>query len=119
MHGIVKTFLKKISVKQFEWHTLIGIGDAAHTGVISGAIWAIKGSIIGMLSHYLNFKEMPHIMVTPHFQAVVSQTKIKCIFQFRIGHAILAGLKLIKFWKGGLPHFKSKTDFSKEKTKSI
>ena len=103
-------------MKRFEWHTIIGLGDAAHTGMITGAIWAIKGGIIGLISHYIKLKEMPKITVTPHFQAAVIQTEFTCIFQFRIGYAILAGLKLIKFWKGGRPNFKKKTaNFQRKK----
>ncbi|PLS06663.1 DUF2953 domain-containing protein [Neobacillus cucumis] len=109
---IVKKFLQKVTIKNFEWQTLIGVGDAAHTGMMTGALWAVKGGIVGLLSHYMRLKEMPYLSVNPHFQAVVIHTRISCMFQFRIGYAILAGLKLIKFWKGGKPHLKSSnTDF--------
>jgi hypothetical protein len=64
-------------------------------------------------------KVMPNLSVTPHFQAAVIQSRLSCIFQFRIGHAILAGLKLIKFWKGGKPRLKRKSDYPDEKTKSV
>ncbi|MBV7507385.1 DUF2953 domain-containing protein [Bacillus sp. sid0103] len=119
LHRIVRKFLRKVSIKSLEWDTLIGVGDAAHTGMITGAIWALKGSLIGLVSHYLKLLVMPKITVTPHFQAAVMQTRLTCIIQFRIGHAILAGLKLFKFWKGGLPHFKKKTNFANDKTKSV
>jgi hypothetical protein len=119
LHRIVRKFFRKVTMKGLEWNTLIGLGDAAHTGTITGAIWAFKGSIIGLLSHYFKLKEMPKISVTPHFQAAVIQTRFTCIIQFRIGYAILAGLKLFKFWKGGLPHFKKKTNFANDKTKSV
>ncbi|MED3563636.1 DUF2953 domain-containing protein [Bacillus xiapuensis] len=119
MHLIIRKFFKKISVKQFEWHTLFGVGDAAHTGVLCGGLWTIKGGITGLLSNYFKLKEMPVLTVTPHFQATVIQTQVSCIFQFRIGHAIFAGLKLIKFWKGGRPKLKSNTNLSKEKNKSV
>ena len=52
---------------------------------------------------------MPNISVQPQFQMAISQTSFKCMLQFRIGHAIIAGIKLLKFWKGGRPHFKSKS----------
>lgn len=116
---IVRKFFEKVTVKQFDWHTMIGVGDAAQTGIIAGAIWTVKGSIVGLLSHYLKLKQMPNLSVSPQFQLAIIQTRFSCIFQFRIGHAILAGLKLIKFWKGGRPHFKTNTNFSKEKTKSV
>jgi len=119
MNVIVRKFMKRIIIKHFEWHSLVGVGDAAHTGTITGALWAIKGSIIGMLSHFLRLKEMPVLSVTPHFQLAIIQTRITCIFQFRIGYAILAGLKLIKFWKGGRPNLKMNTAYSKEKTKTV
>ncbi|MBT2697783.1 DUF2953 domain-containing protein [Bacillus sp. ISL-40] len=119
LHRIVRKFFRKVTMKGLEWNTLIGLGDAAHTGTITGAIWAFKGSIIGLLSHYFKLKEMPKITVTPHFQAAVIQTRFTCIIQFRIGYAILAGLKLFRFWKGGFPHFKKKTNFANDKTKSV
>ncbi|WP_026563313.1 DUF2953 domain-containing protein [Bacillus sp. UNC41MFS5] len=119
LHRIIRKFFRKVTMKGLEWNTLIGLGDAAHTGTITGAIWAFKGSIIGLISHYLKLKEMPKITVTPHFQAAVIQTRLTCIIQFRIGYAILAGLKLFRFWRGGLPHFKKKTNFANDKTKSI
>jgi hypothetical protein len=116
---VVKKFLKKVSVKKVEWHTIVGVGDAAITGIVSGGLWAIKGSLIGFLSHSLKLREMPHLTVTPHFQQAIIQTRITCIFQFRIGNAILAGMKMIKFWKGGRPNLRTKTNLSKEKTNSI
>jgi hypothetical protein len=119
LHEIVRSFFNKVTIKKFEWHTLFGAGDAAHTGMLIGVIWAIKGSIIGLLSKYLRLKVYPNLTVTPHFQFTIVQTRVSCIFQFRIGYAILAGLKLIKFWKGGLPNFKKNADFSKEKTKTV
>lgn len=119
LHQIVRKFFRRVTLKGLEWNTLIGLGDAAHTGTITGAIWAFKGSIIGLLSHYFKLTEVPKISVTPHFQAAVIQTRLTCIIQFRIGYAILAGLKLFKFWKGGLPHFKKKANFANDKTKSV
>lgn len=119
MNVIVSKFLKRIVIKHFEWHTLVGLGDAAHTGIITGALWSIKGGIIGILSNFMRLKKMPILSVTPHFQLAIIQTRITCIFQFRIGYAILAGLKLIKFWKGGRPNFKTNAAYSKEKTKTV
>ncbi|WP_442595483.1 DUF2953 domain-containing protein [Neobacillus sp. D3-1R] len=108
LHSIVKHFLTKVKVKKVEWHSVIGVGDAMYTGVLTGAIWALKGSIVGLISHYMKLKDMPRMTVTPYFQQTVNQTRFRCMFQFRIGQAMLAGIKLIKFWKGGRPHFETK-----------
>ncbi|WP_235842044.1 DUF2953 domain-containing protein [Neobacillus fumarioli] len=117
LHVIVKGFLRKVSIEKLEWETLIGLGDAAHTAIATGTLWSMKGSLIALLSHYLKLKDMPKLLITPHFQAAVIQTRFTCMIQFRIGYAILAGLKLMKFWKGGKPHFNS--DYSTEKTKTV
>jgi len=121
-HRILRRFLKKVNVAQVEWHSTMGVGDAAITGMLTGALWAIKGSIIGMLSHYFRLLDNPNVSVQPQFQMAISQTSFKCMLQFRIGHAIIAGIKLLKFWKGGRPHFKSKSLSglsSQEKMKSV
>jgi hypothetical protein len=119
LNRIIKKFLKKVSVKKFEWNTIIGVGDALYTGVISGALWTIKGSLMGLLSDYFSFKEMPQLMVHPNFNQMIARTNLSCMFQFRTGHAMLAGLKLVKFWKGGKPSLKSTKIVTNEKSKSL
>lgn len=119
LHRIVRKFCKKTLVKQFEWYSQVGAGDAAHTGMVTGAIWAVKGSIIGIIGQYFRVLEMPKVMVVPDFNRAITQTKLICIFQFRIGNALLVGIKLLTFWKGKRPNLKSKTIISNEKTKSV
>lgn len=121
LHKIVRSFLKKISVTKVEWHSVVGIGDAALTGSLTGALWAAKGGLIGLISHYFKLKEMPIISITPSFQKAISQTNFQCMIQFRIGYAMLAGIKLVKFWKGGRPNFQSEQlkFISKDKAKSV
>jgi hypothetical protein len=119
LNRIIKKFLKKVSVHKFEWNTVIGVGDALYTGVISGALWTVKGSLVGLLSEYFSFKEIPQIMVHPNFNQMMTSTDLSCMFQFRTGHAMLAGLKLVKFWKGGKPRLKSTTIVNNEKSKSL
>lgn len=107
-HKIIRGFLKKVTIRNIEWHTMVGVGDAAATAVITGAFWAAKGGVIGIMSQYMKLKEMPVMTITPSFQQTISITSFKCMFQVRVGHAILAGIKLVKYWKGGWPDFKSK-----------
>ena len=121
LHKIIRDFLRKITLRKIEWHTIVGVGDAAATGVITGAFWAVKGGLIGVLSHYMNLKDMPVMSITPSFQHAISITSFKCIFQVRVGHAILAGIKLVKYWKGGWPEFKTKplSVLSGDKTNTV
>lgn len=108
LHKIIRRFLKKIKIKKLEWHSQFGIGDAAHTGLLTGAAWAIKGSVIGVMSQYMKLKTNPVVTITPEFNQFCSRTKLQCIFQFRIGQAMWAGIQFIKYWKGGRPKLKSK-----------
>lgn len=121
LHKIIRDFLSKITLRKIEWHTMVGVGDAAATGVITGAFWAVKGGVIGLLSHYMKLKDMPVMSITPSFQHAVSITSFKCMIQVRVGHAILAGIKLVKYWKGGWPDFKTKplSVLSGDKTNTV
>lgn len=121
LHKIIRKFLKHVTIRNLEWHTFAGLGDAAHTGMITGALWAIKGSILGIISHYMKLKTPPRITVTPHFQFSVSQTAISCMIHFRVGHAMFAGIKLIKYWKGGRADFRTKplSALSDDGTKTV
>ncbi|KAB7667988.1 DUF2953 domain-containing protein [Bacillus sp. B1-b2] len=107
LHRIVKYFLSKLTIKNMEWSTIVGLGDAAHTGMVTGAIWAGKGGIIGIISQYMKLANMPKINIYPQFQGVASETLFTCMIQFRIGHAMMAGIKLVKFWKDGFPNLKT------------
>lgn len=121
LHKIIRRFLKKVKITQLEWNTLLGTGDAALTGMLTGAAWTVKGGIIGIISSYFKLHVMPQIYVQPHFQLAVAQTSFKCMLHFRTGHAMVAGIKLLKFWKGGRPQFRTKplSALSNDKTKPV
>lgn len=102
LHHIVRNFLRKVRVKTFEWRSHIGIGDAAYTGMIVGGLWALKSSIIGLFTNYLDFKVKPTYTITPDFQQLRAEAYLSCIFQFRVGQAMWAGIKMIRFWRGNI-----------------
>jgi hypothetical protein len=108
LYILVRKFLKTVKIKQLEWNSIVGVKDAALTGVLTGIVWSIKGGIVGVLSHYMKLMAQPQISVHPSFRIPISQTKIKCMFKIRIGNAILAGLKILKFWRNGKASFKTK-----------
>lgn len=108
LHKIVKAFLKRVHMKKFNWFTEVGTGDAASTGVLVGVLWSIKGGILTVLSNYLLMQRPPQMAIYPDFHRLASKTEITCMLQFRIGYAMLAGIKFIKGWKGGSTPFKTK-----------
>jgi hypothetical protein len=108
LHRVVKKFTKKIHVRKLEWITSFGVGDAAHTGMLAGVIWGLKGNFIGLLYHYTQVEMKPKLIVNPLFTQLYSETNIACMLSFRIGHAIIAAIRLLKQWKklrkGGVHH---------------
>jgi hypothetical protein len=119
LHKIVKKFLRKVHITQLDWQTILGIGDAAHTGILVGVGWTVKGCLLGVINQYIRLEVQPNIAIIPSFQRAYSETKLVCIFHFRIGHAMFAGIRLVKFWKGGKPKFRTAplSILSKEKSK--
>ncbi len=101
-YKIIKRFLTHVHIDTFLWKTKIGTGDAMQTGVLTGAIWGIKGSIIGIISHYMRLTEKPMLAVIPDYQHSSYETSFECILRFRIGYLIGTGIRiLIKYVKGG------------------
>ncbi|MBD1380126.1 DUF2953 domain-containing protein [Metabacillus arenae] len=107
LNKITRKFLKHVKVIKFEWHSLLGVGDAALTGMVVGTAWTLKGMVVGLVSSYMNLKTMPVMMIEPDFYHLRSKTTLQCIISFRFGNAMLAGLRFVKYWKGGRPWFKN------------
>lgn len=105
-HTIVRKFMKKVSINSFKWETEIGTGDAALTGSASGLLWGVKGNVLGIMTNYLRLKTRPQINVVPQFQQMLLKTSFECMVSFRIGHAIFAGIKVLRHWKKGRTLFK-------------
>ena len=97
---IIKKFLKTVKVQHLEWHSKIGVKEADNTAKLIGMIWSAKGLTIGMLSRYMKLMIRPDVSLIPSFQQPVSQTRFLCMFKVRAGNAILAGFKILKYWKG-------------------
>lgn len=100
LQKIVRRFLKHVQVTEFRWKSVIGIKDAALTGIICGSAWAIKGSCITLLDQNLKLKIMPEIEVIPFFFQAESKTDLTCILSFRMGHAMGAAIRLLTYWRG-------------------
>ncbi|MCY7767228.1 MULTISPECIES: DUF2953 domain-containing protein [Bacillus] len=91
------SILAHLHITKLEWVTVVGIQDAAVTGVLTGAVWGVKGGIAAMLYDHLDFVNKPVYKVIPSFQVPVSKTHFQCIFFFRFGHAMLAAFKFVKY----------------------
>ncbi|USB35042.1 DUF2953 domain-containing protein [Paenibacillus sp. YPG26] len=88
--------LREVKVRHLDWTTELGLSDAVHTAQLTGALYGVKYSLVGMLSYQLRLLVPPKLFVIPiygnqpHFS-----TKMTCIAEIRCGYAIYAGLVLI------------------------
>ncbi|MCJ7839718.1 DUF2953 domain-containing protein [Lederbergia sp. NSJ-179] len=96
---ILARFLNKIKIKQFEWRTTIGLGDAADTGVASGAIWSLKGTLVSWVRNYLSFYQKPLLDVQPNYQQMTFESTCQCMMQIKVGNAIWTAYRLARQWK--------------------
>ncbi|AMV11971.1 UNVERIFIED_ORG: DUF2953 family protein [Anoxybacillus amylolyticus] len=100
LHEIMKQFYRHVTITKWEWKTRIGTGDAASTGLLVGLGWSLKYMIIGAASRYMNMKTTPAVAIVPAYDRAASETVFLCMIQFRIGHAMVAGLRVVKHWRG-------------------
>ncbi|GGH24787.1 DUF2953 domain-containing protein [Paenibacillus segetis] len=88
--------LKRISFHKLDWSTNVALSDAAHTATLTGALWGIKTTLVGGLSHRVSLLQRPKLFVVPVFGCPpLFSTEIHCIAKIRCGYAIYAGLILI------------------------
>ncbi|TGU50333.1 DUF2953 domain-containing protein, partial [Mesorhizobium sp. M00.F.Ca.ET.186.01.1.1] len=74
---LIRDLCKQIHCTKLEWHTLLGTGQAAETGAITGVIWGVKSLIVGVLSHSISLRTMPALSVQPVWNDAVIQTTFR------------------------------------------
>lgn len=98
---IVRHMLRKVRCDKLEWHTQLGSGDAAETGALTGLIWGIKSGIVAAVSHYILLRSIPKLSVQPIWNQQAVHSQFRCILHFRLGHAMVAGFRIMfTLWKG-------------------
>jgi hypothetical protein len=100
-HKSLRWFLSQVSCEKWNWKTNVGTGDAAEAGVLTGVIWGVKTTILGFISHSIQWKKSPELEVTPSFQSAVLETTFEAEFSFHLGSAVRFLLLLwFRFRKG-------------------
>lgn len=98
--NFAKSLWKLIRIEKIVWNTKVGINDACLTGIVTGVLYTFKYSIIGAL---VNNKKVKYIKtkVEPCFNSYVFQVDFNCIIRCKLVYIIIAGIKGLKFVKGG------------------
>lgn len=106
LYGIIQVFLSKVRCRRLVWHSVIGTGDAAEAGMLTGLIWGLKSVSLRLGTNFIKMETVPSIQVTPDFTHPRLETHFTCIVKFRLGQAILTAIRIffhikkIKFNKG-------------------
>lgn len=80
----------------FWWVTNFGLVNQAYTGILTGMIWAVKGSVVSILQNFIRFEATPVIKVDPSFNYPQDfGMEFEGIFTFKIGDIIHMGLKIL------------------------
>ncbi|TKD67939.1 DUF2953 domain-containing protein [Pseudalkalibacillus hwajinpoensis] len=95
----IQFILEKTSVRKIQWETNFGMTNAANTAVGAELLLNAKIALFALLSHYSNLLTVPQLIVTPIYEMKTIQTYIKCMITFKLGHAMIAVIKLMKSQK--------------------
>ncbi|WP_200759869.1 DUF2953 domain-containing protein [Effusibacillus dendaii] len=93
-HQKLRQLTKVFRVVEMNWKTDLGTGDAALTGMATGVVWGLKGTLLGIISGLFSFRSQPHLSVYPHFNKELLRTEVDCIIRFWLGQAIVAGIQM-------------------------
>lgn len=93
----LRRFCKAIRCHRLTCTTMIGLGDPAYTGMVSGTVWTLKGYVYRAFRNNVgDMLKQPEFSVIPCFNDTCLKLDFNCIFDMRIGHIIIAGLQIIK-----------------------
>lgn len=95
---IGRAFLRRVSIEKWEMATAFGTGQTHVTGWLVGWFWWWQHWLHTQLSHAVTFRERPRITVRPDFQRTGFHWRFHCIATFRLGHAIIAGVRWLGYW---------------------
>jgi len=95
---IVRRFLQHVSVQRWETVAVLGTGQSHVTGMLAGWLWALQGFAQAVLFRSMRWQTTPRISIQPNFQRPCFVWHLHCITSFRLGHAIIAGVRLFVYW---------------------
>ncbi|MEG6616264.1 DUF2953 domain-containing protein [Peptococcaceae bacterium 1198_IL3148] len=91
----IEYLLEHTQCQRLKWCTKFGIGDAAATGYATGALWVLKTTVLGKLFKFVQPPpSQPTLLVQPNFDKTEICLDVDCIFEVRIYHIMVAGMKI-------------------------
>lgn len=90
-----RKLLSKVELSNWNWNSRVGTGEAMSAALSCGALWSIKGLLVGTISRYVKVMNAPQVSIQPLFQQKVFVTEWSCQVQLKLGVLLLAGLYLL------------------------
>lgn len=86
----IREFIERSICRSFTWKTELGFADYALTGIVTGLLWAGKGTILGYLSRLfrMDSRDM-QVSIDPFFGGRRWESSINCILTTHLGHIII------------------------------
>lgn len=77
--------LSKTTVTEWKWRSEVGTRDAMWTALATGMVWAIKTTVIGILSQFVRLPEIPLMSVKPVYGADWVATELYFAAEMKFG----------------------------------
>jgi hypothetical protein len=95
LYGWMKMTLAKVECTELKWVTRIGLGDAPETAITTGAVWAIKSSLLGFSIPFVKLVAKPRIDVIPQYNQKQFATELRFAGRIRMWFVVIAGVRLV------------------------
>ncbi|QHW30230.1 DUF2953 domain-containing protein [Paenibacillus rhizovicinus] len=92
--GWVRRTLGHVRVTEWKWSSAVGTDDAMWTAMLTGMVWSVKTTAIGVLSQLIRLQTDPEIAVQPVYQQAHFSTDGQFTAKVGFGYAIFAGIRL-------------------------
>lgn len=97
--GILRHIRRTFGVKRLDVALDYGTGDAAATGITSGALWALISGTAAFVGRYINIKDILNIAVKLNYTEKVFNYKINFVFTARVYHLLQTARLILRFTK--------------------
>jgi len=78
---------KRIIAEEINLDISFGTGDAAHTGIATGALWGAVYNVIGFVANFIRVTE-PQIHIHPDYEAELLEFDGRCILKLSVANII-------------------------------
>lgn len=78
-------------------HGEVGGSDAMESALLAGASWTVVGTVLGLFSRFVPMTPAePVVSIRPNFRVPAWRFSADCILRFRLGHAMVAGVWILR-----------------------